>query len=60
MSGVLFLEILLGLLVIVCGIITNAALWPTRPRSHAAVSRQTGRPAPPSWGADRHRFRSLL
>ncbi len=34
MSGTLILEILLGVLVVVCAVITNAALWPASSRSH--------------------------
>ncbi len=53
MSDTVFLEILLGVLVIICAIITNAALWPTPPRSHATVSHRTVRSLPPSGGPGR-------
>ncbi len=32
MPDTLILEVLLGVLVVICGIITNAALWPTSGR----------------------------
>ncbi len=34
MSDTLVLEVLLGVLVVICAIITNAALWPTSGRRH--------------------------
>ncbi|GLX99107.1 hypothetical protein [Herbidospora sp. NBRC 101105] len=39
MSGTLILEILLGVLVLICAVITNAALWPTVRRSHTPDAR---------------------
>lgn len=40
MSGTLILEILLGVLVLICAVITNAALWPIPPRSQTADPRR--------------------
>ncbi len=53
MSDTLILEILLGVLVLICAIITNAALWPTPPRSPAVAGRQTAASTPPSGGPAR-------
>ncbi|WP_275477754.1 hypothetical protein [Herbidospora cretacea] len=38
----MFLEIVLGVLVLVCAVVAAAALWPTRPRSHARGVKERG------------------